>query len=306
MRTTSFLLSLAVATGAMLGGEHAANAQEIVLTGPLKGAPPVKKLRLYRENRLEIAYVQGFTLLNEFEQSFPFTARVSYYFTDWIGIGIWGGYAGNLDTDLTGKIDAYAPRVPFPGIPSTNVAPCVSSTGLQQGNTNGPGCPGNGHPTFSDQTAKMTYMVIPQITVVPFRGKLSLFQALFVDTEAYLFLGLGVTGFDQRTQCGDLKNNQKVCSDPSTFNTSGTTLFTVSGGLGLTFFINDYVNIGVEYRALVYPADGVNRGGFDSRGAGPGQNFPDSKVNGADATDHLNHVIGVSVGVMLGTRKTKE
>jgi outer membrane beta-barrel protein len=299
MRTaTSLALAIAVASGVVVTAERTAHAQEIVLTGPLKGAPPVIKLRLYRENRLEIAPLIAFTLLDEYEHSYLFGGRINYYFTDWLAVGVWGGGAVNADTDLTSQIDNIAPRNQFT---ATNVAPCVPNGAQTQAAGN---CPGAGnHPTFSDQTAKMTFAVMPQITAVPFRGKLALFQALFVDTEAYLFLGVGAVGFQERSQCDSTgANGLKPCTDISTFNTSGSVKFTVAGGLGLTFFLNDIVNIGVEYRALVYPADGVNRGGFDARGLGPNSNFPDGKVNGQDATDHLNHMIGISVGVMLGSR----
>ena len=300
-RFIPLVLSAALAAGTLAVSEPA-HAQEIVLTGPLKGAPPVKRLRLYRQNRLDISLMANFTLLDEYQHTFLFGGRLTYYFTDWIGVGVWGGVGVNFGTDLTSQIDNIAPRNQFT---ATNVAPCVPSSATN--NPSAQSCGMNGAPktTFSDQTAKLDWAIVPQVTAVPFRGKLALFQALFVDTEAYLFLGLGVTGFDQRVQCGG-GGSQKACSDPTTFATSSSALFTVSGGLGLTFFVNDLINIGVEYRALVYPADGVNRGGFDSRGLGPGQNFPDGKVNGSDATDHLNHIIGVSVGFMLGGRKTTD
>ncbi len=47
------LAALAVAAGLSAAG--AADAQELQLTGPLKGAPAVRHLRLYRQGRFEIA-----------------------------------------------------------------------------------------------------------------------------------------------------------------------------------------------------------------------------------------------------------
>ena len=43
------------AIGAMTAMPSTASAQEIQLTGPLAGAPSVRKLRLYRQGRFEIA-----------------------------------------------------------------------------------------------------------------------------------------------------------------------------------------------------------------------------------------------------------
>src|SRR5687768_3142117 len=50
----------------VVAAPSSASAQEIQLTGPLKGAPAVRQLRLYREGRLEIAPTVSFTLLDEY------------------------------------------------------------------------------------------------------------------------------------------------------------------------------------------------------------------------------------------------
>ena len=141
-----------------------------------------------------------------------------------------------------------------------------------------------------------------QFTAVPFRGKLALFQALFVDTEAYLFLGAGVVGLNERVSCGD-GGSEPSCNDVKSFALGSQVKFVPTFGIGLTFFFNDIVNLGIEYRALPFS---WNRGGFDSRGLGPNNNFPDAKVNGDDETFKFNQVIGISVGVMLGKRKTSQ
>src|SRR5262245_25331071 len=65
--------AVAVAGAAFLGGmlvsERNASAQEIQLTGPLKGAPAVRHLRLYREGRIEFAPSVTFTLLDEYRRT---------------------------------------------------------------------------------------------------------------------------------------------------------------------------------------------------------------------------------------------
>ena len=101
--------------------------------------------------------------------------------------------------------------------------------------------------------------------------------------------------------CGD--TGQPSCNDQASFALGSQAKFAPTFGVGLTFYLNDIVNIGVEYRALPFS---WNRGGFDSRGVGPNNNFPDGKVNGDDETFKFNQVIGISVGVMLGKRKTSQ
>ncbi len=295
--TLGAVLAVAVASGVLATTEQKANAQEIVLTGPLKGAPPVIKLRLYRQGRLEIAPQVAFTLLDEYQHSYFLGGRINYYFTDWLAVGIWGGYFLNSSTDLASQIDNVAPRNNFT---ATNVAPCAPS-GTNVTAQSSPSCTGGQHPSFQDQTAQLTWVVMPQITAVPFRGKLALFQALFVDTEAYLFLGAGAIGVNERQSCGDA--GQPSCTDQASYTLAGQAKFAPTFGLGLTFFINDIINVGIEYRALPFS---WNRGGFDSRGLGPNSNFPDGKVNGDDETFKFNQVIGLSVGFMLGGRKTSQ
>jgi outer membrane beta-barrel protein len=299
-KLTASILATTLGASVLAVSETPAHAQEIVLTGPLKGAPPVIKLRMYREGRFEIAPQFAFTLLDEYQHSYFIGARANYYFTDWLAFGIWGGAFLNSNTDLTSQIDNIAPRDP---LDQSNVAPCVP-TGAKT--TAGPGCTGGpgSHPTFSDQTATLSWAAMGQFTAVPFRGKLALFQALFVDSEAYLFLGAGVVGLNERVNCGDPTDaTQKSCNDPASFALGSQVKFVPTFGIGLTFFLNDIVNIGVEYRALPFS---WNRGGFDARGLGPNNNFPDGKVNGDDETFKFNQVIGISVGVMLGKRKISQ
>ncbi len=275
---------------AVLGGlallpalEHKAEAQEIVLTGPLKGAPPVIHLRQYRKSRFEIAPMVSFTLLDEYRRNIIMGGRLQYYFTDWLGVGLWGGGAVSTTTDLTDQTDEIAPRDAFT---ATNVAPNKASQ--------------NKSPNFTDQTASMAWMIAPQVTAIPFRGKLALFQKLFVDTEAYFFAGVAFAGLNERADCGN-GNGEPVCSDVKSFTLTSRLAVAPTFGLGLSFFLADFINLGVEWRAMPFS---WNRGGFDSRGSGPNNNFPDGKINGDDQTFKFNQMIGISVGFMLGKRTT--
>jgi hypothetical protein len=49
----------------------------------------------------------------------------------------------------------------------------------------------------------------------------------------------------------------------------------------------------VEYRALPFS---WNRAGFDSRGSGPGQNFPDQQINSEDETFRFNQLVTITLG----------
>jgi outer membrane beta-barrel protein len=279
------LLAAASALAAgVLVGESPARAQEIQITGPLAGAPAVRKLRLYREGRFEVALGPGFTLLDEYKRTIFLSGRLQYNVFDWLGIGVFGGFAPDalsLNTDLTDKIEETP-------------APRNTRTAVNLPN-NGSGGVVPGQP-FSDQTGKLSWMATPQITVSPFRGKLALFQKLFVDTDLYLHGGVAIVGVKERGDCG--APGQTACTSLASFKTVDRVAVAPSFGLGLTLYPSNFVSINIEYRAFPFS---YNRGGFDSRGAGPDASFPDQKIDSEDRTFKFNQMIFVAAGFHFPT-----
>lgn len=264
--------------GAMLAGAitalsamtvpTAASAQEIQLTGPLAGAPSVRKLRLYRQGRFEMAPGVGLTLLDEYNRTTFVTLRLQYNVLDWLGIGVYGGFGAlNLSTDLADKVQSTAPRN---SRTAANVPPA-------------------GGASFTDQTGKLKYMAAPQVTFSPFRGKLALFQKLFVDTDLYVHGGVAFVGVEERKDCTN-------CTLASSFDTDTRTAIAPTFGLGLTFYTHGLVSFNIEYRAFPFS---WNRGGFDSKGAPPDASFPDNKIDKEDRTFKFNQMVGLSVGFSL-------
>lgn len=250
-----------------------AAAQEIQLTGPLAGAPSVRKMRLYRKGRFELAVGPGFTLLDEYQRTIFVAGRLQYNVFDWLGVGVFGGFgAVSLSTDLTDKIDSTAPR-------NTRTAINLPARGGQK---------------FEEQTGKLKYMAAPQITFSPFRGKLALFQKLFVDTDLYLHGGVAFVGVQERKDCTN-------CTLPASFATDTRMAVAPTFGLGLTLYTSGLVSVNIEYRA--YPFS-WNRGGFDSRGAPPDASFPDNKIDQEDRTFKFNQMIFLAAGFYLPTSPT--
>lgn len=285
MRFVTALAATLCALGTTAALEKTANAQEILLTGPLKGQPPARNLRLYREGRFEIAPAMSFGVLDEYRHMFIAGLRLQYNFTDWLGIGLWGGYGFSGTTDLTDQINDKSPR--------NN----LTAVNVNHG-------PGNTKADFGAQVAQLQWVVAPQVTVTPFRGKLALFQKVFVDTEAYIFGGFALVGLQERGNCGNAGDvNGTACNTPASFALQSRLAPTGTFGLGLTFFLADFINLGVEYRALPFS---WNRGGFDSRGGGSNLDFPDQKITSDDRTFKFNQMFTVSVGFMLGGRKTSD
>lgn len=271
------------AAGMLTSGE--AQAQEIQLTGPLAGAPAVRKLRLYREGRFEVALGPSFTLLDEYRRTIFLSGRLQYNFTDWIGVGVWGGYGLiSTTTDLTDQIEGEALR-------NSRTAANVNHTGTAPPY-------GKAGASFQAQTAKLQWVAAPQLTFTPFRGKFAIFQKIFVDTDLYLHGGLAFVGLQERGDCGG-SGGQVACTNPTSFALSTRTAIAPTFGLGLTFYTGELVSLGVEYRALPFS---WNRAGFDSRGAGSNSKFPDNKVDSQDQTFKFNQMITVAVGFSLPTR----
>ncbi len=283
-RFVGALLAVTAGTG-MMSAARSASAQEIQLTGPLKGAPAVRQLRLYREGRFSIQPTASATLLDEYQRTILFGARLEYNITDWLAVGLWGAYgAVSITTDLTDQINIVAPR---DALTATN----VNHSGTDPNNFG----KGTG---FAAQTALFQYVVAPQLTFTPFRGKLAIFNKIFVDTDLYLALGPAFVGIKERADCGG-GGNQFVCSDQRSFTLSSQSRFTGTGAIGLSFYPGGVWSLGVEYRALPFA---WNRAGFDTRGSGPGGNFPDSKIDSQDDTFRFNQLVTVSIGIYIPTK----
>jgi outer membrane beta-barrel protein len=283
----SGLLAAAFATGAFSLFEANAQAQEIQLTGPLAGQPPVRKQRLYREGRFEIAPSWSFTLLDEYRRTMLLGARLQYNITEWFGIGAWGGYGlVSYGTDLADQINKNGPK----------------SARVNLGKD------------FDTQTGKLTWMANPQVTFSPFRGKLALFNSLFADTDIYVHAGVAFAGVEERTECGTtdscssapppstgtFKDTQEALKGRSkNFTRASRVAIAPSFGLGLSFYPSKIVSFGFEYRAFPFS---WNRSGFDTAGGNgtfgtkAGGAFPDLKVNSEDRTFKFNQMFTIFVG----------
>lgn len=275
MKTTATLKKLFTGLAALVAVSvvtERADAQEILLTGPLAGAPAVRKLRLYREKRIEVAPAASFTLLDEYQREILFGARLNYNLTDWLAIGAFGAFgAVKIQTGLSEHIqEVNQDRRTGP-----NAQPPDSTdrrlTAVNLG------------PEFKDQLGSMDWVIAPQITGVPFRGKLALFQNIYVDTDLYFFAGPAFIGVSERKDCEtDCQNS---------FDKASRVAVAPTFGLGFTFYANKWNALGFEWRALPFS---WNTGGFDTKGGGKDEEFPDNKITDKDRQFRFNQMLTVS------------
>jgi hypothetical protein len=276
------------AVGFTPGLERTAQAQEILVSGPLAGAPAVRKQRLYRDFRLEIAPQASFTLLDEYQRLIMIGARLNFNLTDWLAIGGWGAIAPiKQATGLTERIqDVNARRQGDAVQGGVTVDHRLTAVNI-------------GH-DFEQQLGTIDWVAAPQLTLVPFRGKIGLFQSLYIDTDLYLFGGPAFVGVSERAKCANGTTNP--CAPAG--GVPGSQKFTMESrmaiaptfGLGFQFYFAGWGAIGIEWRGLPFSR---NTGGFDNHGGGPNDEFPDLKVDEKDREFKFNQMIGVSIGVSL-------
>ena len=107
--------SLSMLVAATVLSTSAVHAQEIALSGPLKDAPSVRRLKEYRNQRFELALQPTFTLLDEYRHTVFMGVRAQYHFTDWLGVGLFGAFgAASITTDLTDQLDTSLAKADQP------------------------------------------------------------------------------------------------------------------------------------------------------------------------------------------------
>ncbi|MBK6513793.1 MAG: hypothetical protein IPM79_29665 [Polyangiaceae bacterium] len=271
-----------VCAASLFVGEREAAAQEIQLTGPLAGAPAVRKLRLHRDGRFEVTPNVSFTLLDEYQRTIMPGLRLGYHFTDWFGIGVWGGYGIQYTTGLTDQLQEKAiDQRDCAGNPSKRECR-LTAVNLTRNNM------------VDDQLAKLEFVVAPELTFVPFRGKLSLFSVLFVDTDVNFFVGPAIVGLQERAQCG--RDSEGVpltntCDVQESFVLERRITVAPTFGVGLNFYPTKIFGFGFEWRGLPFE---WNTSGFDNFGGDPDGEFPDNSVNGEDREFKFNSMVSVN------------
>lgn len=253
-----------------------ATAQELDVSGPLAGAPAVMRMRIYREGRFHLQPFAAMTLQDEYTRAVILGAQLTYHFTDWLGVGVWGGFAPiQLRTSLT---DEVAQRG------STNERNTLSL----------PSRAG-----FPDQVAKINSIVAAQATFIPLRGKLGLFEKLFVDTDFYLFGGAAFVGLQERSNIDEVgcqvsgTTITQTCLDSQGKSTKRTTVAPTFGA-GLSLYIADFLAMTIEWRALPFS---WNTSGTDE--AGDAGLFADGSIDEKDRLFHFNHMVALGFAVYL-------
>ena len=271
-----------LATDATATELRRASAQDVQVTGPLAGAPAVHHMRIYRANRLMLVPFVGFTLQDDFQRNLFVGARAAYHFTDWIGVEISGGYAvAQFNTDLTdGVIDQ---GFSSPSTPNFLSLPRASE--------------------FESQIGDWNWTASAVVTFIPLRGKLSLFQKVFVDTDAYILAGVSFNGLEERANIDSATCDaapdataREDCYYASQGARSSRVALAPTFGAGLDLFFNDFLGLNIEWRGMPFK---WNNSGTDEAGNG-GTNV-DGVIDSSDRLRHFNHMFTLGLIIFLPT-----
>jgi hypothetical protein len=281
MRARQTLLRISLAAALAFGllaaeglqGDNAVSAQDVHVSGPLKGAPAVRNLRLWRDMRLHVEPFFAFTIADEYARSLIVGGEVRFHFLDWLGIGGWGGYSvGQLDTNLTKE---------------------VQSKGVTT-NANRLDLPSREN--YPSQVGRLNWWSGVEVHFVPFRGKLAMFQKVFVDADLDFFVGAAFVGVEERkdvvgqpspgnvTFCEFEGNpDDEGCIDSQGARSSRVAI-APSFGAAFSAFFKDFVGISFKWRGIPFK---YNTSGTD--------NNNDGQINSDDRLRQFNNMFMVGV-----------
>jgi hypothetical protein len=271
-------LALGFVTAEGLEGDNTVSAQDVQVSGPLAGAPSVMNQRLWRDMRLHVEPFFAFTIADEYSRSLIVGGEVRFHFLDWLGIGGWGGYSvATLDTNLTREI---------------------TERGVVR-NANRLDLPTNsGYP---NQVGRINWWSGVELHFVPFRGKLALFQKVFVDADIDFFVGAAFVGVEERknavgvpavppaepgySDCiieGETSVDVECLGSQSA--RSKRTAIAPSFGIAFNAFFKEFVGISFRWRGIPFK---YNTSGTD--------NNRDGQIDSSDRLRQFNNMFSVGV-----------
>ncbi len=251
-----------------------ASAQDVLVSGPLAGAPAVRHMRIYRRNRLQLTPFAGFTLQNPHQRTILAGAQVGFHFLDWLGVsGMFGYGVAGINTNLTDEI--------------VRQGVTTDRNRLSLPNRN----------NFDEQVGEIDWIGSAQINFVPLRGKLALFQKAFLDTDFTLFGGVAFVGLTERadTSAAILDATPGTATDVnlayenSQLADSSRVALAATFGANLSMYFTEWMGLSLEWRGLPFA---WNTSGTDESGS-PDGDFPDGVINEDDRLFQFNHMVNI-------------
>jgi outer membrane beta-barrel protein len=233
---------------------------------PLTDAPVIRKRLELRDKRVEIGIGAAVTIGQDFYNALLITPRLAFHFTDWIALGVFGGFnatpgwKSSFQNDLSGALSTVYPHTP------PTAAEAKS-------------------PLRPDGLATMNHIgwvAGGQVEFLPLAGKIALFSAVFSYFDFYVFGGAAAVNLARAS--GPLAG----CEASGACKAYTATEIAGNAGAGAHAYINNYTAINLEIRDLIYKN---NASGRDVNG--------DSITNSADLEWTSNWIFGLNLQFFL-------
>ena len=240
---------------------------------PLADAPAIRKRFELRDKRFELGVGLAATIGQDFYNALLLNVRLGFHITDWLGVSVSAGVVNmtpNWRSAFNDKLNSAlggSCRLPA-NAPTANDLNDPNSTN---------GCTGrNGKPAVSTEKTpspqnaaaaenRIGMVILPQIDVVPFTGKFSLFGKLFMNYDVYVSAGPGIVnlvkkGTVDNSYCvPDPKDPSKNVCPPDYAKPYTGMKLAYNVGVGMHAFANNFFAINIEVHDLIFQNNASGR-----------------------------------------------
>jgi|SRR5208283_2397106 len=261
---------------------------------PLADAPAIRKRFELRDKRFELGVGVTSTIGQDFYNALMLNVRAGFHFTDWLGVSVSAGVLNmtpNWRSSFNDQLNsALAGSCRVPGAPTSPGSACDGQNGR-------PSVASDKTPTPANAAAaenRIGQVILPQIDIVPFTGKFSLFSKLFMNYDVYVsggpgFVNLVKKGTVDNTYCDAPQDPNNPNSPPTCRHdyASPYTGMKLAGnvGFGMHAFANNYFAINVEVHNLIFKNNAAGRNVVST---------PDQPVTNADLQWTYNWMAGLN------------
>jgi outer membrane beta-barrel protein len=236
---------------------------------PLADAPAIRKRLELRDKRFEIGVGLAATIGQDFYNALLLNVRLGFHITDWLGVSVSAGVVNmtpNWRSAFNDKLNG--------ALGGSCRVPANAPTGdANKDATNG--CTGaGGKPTVATEKTptpanaaaaenRIGMVILPQIDVVPFTGKFSLFGKLFMNYDVYVSAGPGIVnlvkkGTVDNSYCDAVVDGKSTCPHDYGKPYTGMKL-AYNVGVGMHAFANNFFAINIEVHDLIFQNNASGR-----------------------------------------------
>jgi outer membrane beta-barrel protein len=233
---------------------------------PLADAPAIRRRFELRDKRFEIGVGAAMTLNQDFYNALLLNVRLGFHITDWLGLSVSAGVFNLTPTWRTSFNNELNSRLANSCRDQNNIDNLADCKDLSKSRN----ITNDKTPTQSNAAAaenRIGQIILPQIDIVPFAGKFSLFSKLFMNYDFYISAGPGLVNLVRKgqvygdsicTTMNDGKNTQG-CSIPDNATPYVGMKLGAAAGVGMHAFANDFFAFNVELHDIFFKNNAAGR-----------------------------------------------